>query len=95
MELREKVARAAYPLIMAGTDYDAVPIDEAFSRPRYFMLREQSLAVADAIIALCMEEAARLADEAAKFSEEPEAFNALAEVLRLRYRTAPASAPSE
>lgn len=41
-----RIARAIYPRMIMGGDYDAVPIDEAFRRPRYQHLRERALAIA-------------------------------------------------
>ncbi len=51
-EMRERVARALYPTMVAGGHYNEVPIDEAFSRPRYAFLANQARRGADAILAL-------------------------------------------
>lgn len=49
---REAVARALYPMLVHGGDYDEVPVDEAFTRPRYQHLAERANAAADAVLAL-------------------------------------------
>lgn len=36
----EAVARAMYPSLVWGTDYEAVPFNEAWVRPRYAHLRQ-------------------------------------------------------
>ena len=41
----EKVARAICPLVLVGTDYDEVPVDEVFIRPRYQHLPPRLMAV--------------------------------------------------
>jgi hypothetical protein len=52
---REAVARALYPMLVHGGDYDEVPVDEAFTRPRYQHLAERANAAADAAIAAMQE----------------------------------------
>ncbi len=49
--LVERVARAIYPHLVEGTDYDEVPIHEAITRPRYRHLWERALRAADAALA--------------------------------------------
>lgn len=51
MDTREAVARALAPEIIADGPYDAVPIDEIFTRPRYLFLKQQCERATDAAIA--------------------------------------------
>ena len=54
--LREAVARAVCPLVLATTEYyNEVPPEEVFSRPRYSFLKDACLFVADAAIATMFE----------------------------------------
>ena len=50
-ELREKVARALAGAACILDGYEDVPVEEAFTRPRYQHLRERYLRLADAAIA--------------------------------------------
>lgn len=76
-DIREAVARALYPVLVRGGNYDEVPIDEAFRRPRYQHLREQALSAADAALSvarpLIEAEALREAAKAAK-TVDPSTF---------------------